>query len=390
MKKHGQITRRLAAILLALALILSACQDIPAPEASPQPTPTEAPAATTAAPTGEPPATQEQTEPPATEPVEPTSPTAGLTETPESLEIDPDNAENLQRVGVVEEMGAEEFVWVVGDQALAIATASEVALYTLDPVTKVSSIPAQTPRFLTASGDRVRLAWVSQDQAIHIWDLPLAGEVITITTEADSITSLAFGPTGERLAASTFTNQMALWDAGTGELLQSWELPVFLTNLSFSPDGDLLAGVDPQTFTVHIFDLNTNQEVRTLAWTEHASPVLYQATFSPDWGTLAWVARGTIQLMDVESGEFGHSMQHEDFVSSAAWSPDGSLLASSAGTTVEGNFTPAIHLWDAQTGELVNLLAMDEIPISLSFSPNGQVLGALTSAGQVELWAVVP
>lgn len=390
MLRHGQIARRLAALLLAMALILSACQEIPAPGPSPQPLPTEPPAATTVAPTSEPAATQEQTEPPATEPVEPTSPPSEITETPEALEIDPDNAENLQLVGTVEESGAEEFAWVVGDQAMAIATAGEVALYTIDPATRVSAIPAETPRFLTASGDQVRLAWVGQDQAIHIWDLPQASEVITISTEADSITSLAFGPSGERLAASTFTNQMALWDAATGELLQSWELPAFLTNLAFSPDGNLLAGVDPQTFTVHIFDLSTNQEVRTLAWTDHASPVLYQASFSPDWDTLAWIARGDIQLMDVETGELGPSMQHEDFVGSVAWSPDGSLLASSAGATVDGDFTPAIHLWDPQSGELIHLLTLDEIPIGLSFSPNGQVLGALTSAGEVELWAVAP
>jgi WD40 repeat protein len=190
--------------------------------------------------------------------------------------------------------------------------------------------------------------------------------------------SMVFSPDGKTLAVATPENQVELWDTATGENVDIWELPFWVSNLSFSPDGSSLAGVDSANFTVHIWSFPGGEEQRTLAWTEHASPALYSAAFTQDWRTLAWVARGTIQLMDVASGSLGPVLEHEDFVSAIAIAPDGSLLASAAAATVEDTFTPVVLLWDLASGEQVNVLPQPEAVTSMAFSPDGRTLAVLT------------
>jgi WD40 repeat protein len=161
--------------------------------------------------------------------------------------------------------------------------------------------------------------------------------------------------------------------------VQTWKLAYWVTGLNFSPDGSLLAGVELDNFTVHIFQVPSGQKERSLSWTEHASPALYGADFTPDWKTLAWWSRGTVQLMDAATGDLGPSMGHEDFISALAISPDGRLLASAAAGTLGESFQPLIYLWDANSGDLITQLPVEVAVNAMEFSPDGRTLAVLTS-----------
>jgi WD40 repeat protein len=212
--------------------------------------------------------------------------------------------------------------------------------------------------------------------------------VHTLQSQDGAITGLAFSPDRSILAAATYQNQLVFWDTSNGQQISSQGIAYWLSNLSYSPDGSLLAGVDLPNFAVHIYDAVTLEEQRTLTWTESASPALYGAFFSPDWKTLAWVARGTVQLMDVATQALGPTLSHEDFVNDAAWSPDGSLISTAAAGTVNGSFSPVVFVWDAQTGELITPLVQPEVVLSIAFSPDGRELASLIAGGNLQLWAV--
>jgi WD40 repeat protein len=302
--------------------------------------------------------------------------------------IGPDNAAQLQQVDQSSQSGTQLFTWLPGETALALATGTEIHLYSLDPLAETSAIEVTATTRLAASPGGGQLAAARQDYSILLWDVAGQSEVATLKGHTQEVTGIDYAPDGQLLASSSADNTLKLWDSSDGSLIQTWDLPFWPSSVEFSPDGSQLALIDPQEFSAHIFDVPEGEEQRTLAWTEHASPVLYSASFSPDWTALAWVARGTIQLMDAETGELGHTLSHEEFISDMAWSPDGSLVAAAAAATVEGEFHPAVVLWDVQAGQQVNVLVQSQVAFDVSFSPDGTHLAILSSDGVLSLWAV--
>jgi WD40 repeat protein len=398
LKKSLILCVRLA---LPMILFLSACT-APTPTTAPPGISTETPAPPLQ--TIRPSDTPTKPKPPSTSPTQtsratntetpvitssPTVETSTAQATPERVIIEPGNAASLQVVNSVVESETTSFVWMPEGEELALAKQTQVLLFDLPDTKDVAEIAADQPTYLAASPDRNQLAWGTQDNKVQLWHAAGDEETITLQVRDSAVTSLTFSPTGEDLAASVYDRQVFLWDAASGEQKVSWEFPYFLTNLSFSPDSARLAGADPENFTVHIWDKTSGDQLSELAWTDHASPVLYGAFFSPDWKTVAWVARGTVQLMDVASGDLGPALQHEDFVNAdVAWSPDGTLLASASAATVNGEYVPVVIVWDAQTGEKIQTLPHEQPVISLAFSPSGRELASLSFGGKLQIWAV--
>jgi WD40 repeat protein len=93
------------------------------------------------------------------------------------------------------------------------------------------------------------------------------------------------------------------------------------------------------------------------------------------------MARATIQLNNINTCEKAAHIGHEDFIISHAFSPDETLLATSTGGTLDGEFLPLIFLWDAETGTQTGFFPLDDSPAQgLAFSPSGNLL-ASTGAG---------
>ena len=388
-------------LALLLLLLLSACT-APSPTTAPPgaSTGTPVPPLQTAPPSNTPtkpssPAPTASQTSPATSSETPTltaSPTAGTgtaQATPERLIIEPENAAGLQVVNSIVESNTTSFVWMPGGEQLALAKQTQVLLFNLPDTQDVAEIAADQPTYLAASPDRRQVAWGTQANTVQLWRASEGEKPITLQVRDSAVTSLAFSPAGQDLAASVYDRQVFLWDAASGEQKVAWEFPYFLTNLSFSPEGTRLAGADPENFTIHIWDKTSGDQLSELAWTEHASPALYGAFFSPDWETVAWVARGTVQLMDVASGDLGPTLQHEDFVNAdVAWSPDGTLLASASAATIQGEYLPVVVVWDTKTGDKIQTLPQEQPVISLAFSPDGRELASLSFGGQLQVWAV--
>lgn len=305
--------------------------------------------------------------------------------------IDLSNVETLTTTHSLQVDGAMQFTWLAGaSPALAVGTAQEIAVYSPESPDPVASVPAGNPAQLASASSQSKIAWSEAGGVVKLWDGAPDSEPASFEGSYGEITSLALAPAGDLLAAAGFDNGLSLWDTTSGDPAQTWDLPSFLANLAFSPDGSRLAGIDPQSFSAHIFDLETREEVHSLTWEGHASPVLYGAFFSPDWTRLAWVARGTVQLVDAETGEPGPSMQHEDFVSDLAWSPDGALIVTLAAGEFEGSFSPLILIWDAATGEPAHIIPLVDFPISVEFSPAGDSLAVLLNTGEIQLWSPQP
>jgi WD40 repeat protein len=106
--------------------------------------------------------------------------------------------------------------------------------------------------------------------------------------------------------------------------------------------------------------------------------------FSPD-GSLLASSSGDhlIKLWDMRTGENKRTLRkHNDLVSSVAFSPNGQLLAS-------GSWDNRVIIWNVATGRVVSQLLGHAMDVNtVSFSPDGKLLASGDLNGTVKLWDV--
>ena len=121
------------------------------------------------------------------------------------------------------------------------------------------------------------------DASVRIWDWERGEVVSTIDTFADGV---VFDPTGTRIATfHTVQGTANVWDARTGDHLLTLAPPAAVGEITFSPDGTLMA-TGLSDGTVRLLDAETGVQQLVLQGDE--SPV-GTLVFSPDGSKLASV-----------------------------------------------------------------------------------------------------
>jgi WD40 repeat protein len=194
---------------------------------------------------------------------------------------------------------------------------------------------------------------------------------------------VSFSPDGKRIASGSYDKTIRLWDALTGEELQTLKGHTLGVNsVSFSPDGTRVVELVIHDQTIRLWDASTGEELHTLKG--HAGYVT-SVNFSPD-GTRFVLGTGTgppasifdrsgvdldlpvdLAVYAVSTGEEPHTFKgHTGPVLSVSFSPDGTRIAS-------GSHDQTIRLWDASTGEELQTLKGHTSGVSIvAFSPNGK------------------
>ena len=211
------------------------------------------------------------------------------------------------------------------------------------------------------------------------------------------IFSVAVSPDGATLAViSEENNQVYFMDIANldqrnrtvGEWNASRQIFALssIRQLSFSPDGATLVVEYDHGYQLRLLDVASGK-VKTVLRVDRDDDYRWSGPylFSPDGATLAAVYRGrstrTLNWWDLASGETKAALvaPESDYISTFAFSPDGSMMATAG---------RGIHLRDA-TGKqkLVNREAHDGDEVtSLAFSPDGSVLASASSGGQIRIW----
>jgi WD40 repeat protein len=312
--------------------------------------------------------------------------------------IEPANIQHLKAAPTASLGRVTGFVWLPDSQEIILAGSQGISRYAAAQqailpqtggVQPGETITTTQPLMITSAQGQDTLAWVDQEQSVVYWDMAAAAPPETIASQENAITGLAISPPGEQLAYATAANDLRVWDTRSQQTSLEIQTPAWLTNLSYSPDGSQIGGVDLANFTVYILDARSGEILRTLAWTDSPS-TLYGVYFSPDWASLAWVAQSAVQLMDAGSGKPGHLLNHPDFVNALAWSPDGGLVATASAAEAQGGLRPAVLIWEAASGRLLQTLPQANPVQSLSFSPDGGKLAVLDSMGQFQVWQIQP
>jgi len=243
------------------------------------------------------------------------------------------NSSQLKETCRIAEIGlVNDLTWSDDSQTLLAAFSSGAARYRAQTLEKLDSYTFETPAALSAAS-----------------------------------------PDGKTIAFSSDYLSINLVDIVKGEIMVSIPAPGQIGILDFSPDGETLLSTSMDEILVNLWDSSSGELLAMLGGFDTAAPV-YSAQFGEDGKHIVWISRGTVQVSPMENPSAGTQVGHEDFVVSAALSPDGNLLATAAAGTIEGEFQPAIFIWSAVNGELQKRITHSQAFNTVAFSPDGKLL----------------
>ncbi len=187
------------------------------------------------------------------------------------------------------------------------------------------------------------------------------------------VTAIAFSPDGDQLATSGY-HEILVWNTADGtQFRRITNVAERVYALQYSPDGKLIAvgaGTPAQLGEVKLFSAATGEQVADLARTSDA---VFTVAFSPDGKRLATGgADRAIRVYDVATRKQQLAIEdHADWVMDLAWLPDGSKI-------VSASRDKTAKVFDARTGDsLITFNGHADPVFGVAIAPDGAT--AITS-----------
>ena len=288
-------------------------------------------------------------------------------------------ASSLSAAGAQPDLGLALALAAVDAKPTVIADAQLRKVVASSPGVRVIDTDDTHAR-VAVSPDGRSFAAAGADGTVRVWDAA-TGEVIqTLEGHDGSVLAVAFSPDGRTIASSGRDGTIRIWDPASGDELRSLEGhdgAVF--GVAFSPDGGTIAS-SGKDGTVRIWDTASGDALRTL---EGHHGAVRAVAFSPDGGTLAsGGADSTVRLWDPASGDARATLSgHSSSVNAVAFSPGGGALASASDDDT-------VLIWDPSSGAGGEdpLYGHDGDVLDVTFGPGGRTIASAGDDGTVRIW----
>ncbi len=221
----------------------------------------------------------------------------------------------------------------------------------------------------------------STDKRVRVWRADDMKVIATLLGHGATVYASAVHPSGELAATGDAKGRMILWDVPTGKALHTIETGERVEGLAFVDEGRVLVSAGEG---VRAWDTRTGEPHAKIRWDGGTAKEL---SLHPDGRTLAWSAsKGTAHVWDLERNELVRSVaipgKSDLTLYPVSLHPEQPWLAAGAS---DGR----ILVWDLESGELIeSVLAHRTRLYSLAFSPNGEVLASGSDDRELKLYRV--
>lgn len=211
------------------------------------------------------------------------------------------------------------------------------------------------------------------DCTARVWDLRSASTVLILTGHKNEVWYSTFSPDGAFILTASRDGTAKLWSSATGDHIQTYAGHRSSVRLAeFSPDGTHIVTASSDA-SAKIWDVDAGSEMLTIP--THDS-VISAAFLSGGRCVALALQRCVVQLYDIESG----ICQLEVEGWSVAVSPDGhSMLTTTARVA---------RLWDLGSGKCLQTFAghKDEVHCA-AFSDDGSCIATSSDDATVRVWS---